>query len=106
MARPIRAAPGKRDRGHGFGRIALAFAVAVAGAAVGPDGSAAAADGSGPEPSPWRLSSFESAPDASTESTIVEMPLGFTLKSPEDGKVGARVGPDHRSLPIYLGFPF
>ena len=37
------------------------------------------------------LRDIESAPETSTESTIVEVPIPITLRAPEDGKIGIRL---------------
>ncbi len=37
------------------------------------------------------LAAIENAPETSTESTIVEIPLPITLRAPKDGKIGIRL---------------
>ena len=37
------------------------------------------------------LASIENAPETSTESTIVEIPVPITLRAPKDGKIGIRL---------------
>ncbi len=37
------------------------------------------------------LASIENAPETSTESTIVEIPIPITLRAPKDGKIGIRL---------------
>jgi hypothetical protein len=78
------------DRGHTIlvvGVAALAMAVFVLGAPSEVD----AADGLSLGLDRLDLQTIEDSPDASSESTIVEIPVVITLKRPIDGRIGYRL---------------
>jgi len=85
---------GRAPRGAGCERGHPAVVLVIAAAAVfvlaGVSGIAAQGLGdSAADRVP--LTAVEESPSASTDSTIVEIPVGITLKAPEDGAVGTRL---------------
>jgi hypothetical protein len=81
---------GRGDRGHrGRPGLAVVLVLAASAAAVG-----AWADETGAAPvarSGWTLTAIEQSPETATESTIVEVPVSFTLRPAEAGRIGFRL---------------
>ena len=70
-----------------FGLLVPLLLVTAFGCAA----TAEAADGTRPTGDRITLETLEDAPDASSESTIVEVPVGINLKKAENGGIGYRL---------------
>ena len=80
----------KNDRGHKMAWIS-AFALAAAAVFFVPILEAQSRRNLALGLDGLSLAAIENAPETSTESTIVEIPLPITLRAPKDGKIGIRL---------------
>jgi hypothetical protein len=78
------------DRGHTVARFA-ALAVAAASTLIAPIIEAVDRDMLSEGSGGLNLQAIENSPEASSESTIVEIPVPITLREPEGGKIGIRL---------------